>query len=103
MNKNGTNRYNSGVKSYLINLPWSILIILIYIIYLIVVISYSNELIPFIPGAAITDIIILLVIYDIYKRFLRFLTKLVHKRSKLHKAKLTLIPEDQCPTCNFKR
>ena len=64
-NKNNANRYNTAVKSYLFNLPFTILIIAIYSIYLIVVISYSNELIPFIPGSTITDIIVLLIIFPL--------------------------------------
>ncbi|MBY9007906.1 MAG: hypothetical protein KGD63_14285 [Candidatus Lokiarchaeota archaeon] len=54
-------------------------------------------LLPFLGIALIIPFLVL------YERILPFLIKFIHKRSRLHKAELTLVSGEDCIACNFKR
>jgi len=53
----------------------------------------------FVPFIGIS---LLIPVQTIYEKILPFLTKQVHKYSKLHSSRLTLVSVEECPACNSK-
>ena len=70
-------RYDSGLKSHRIYLPFVILILVIYMIYLIIVTPSNTDLIPILTGSMIQDFFVILLLIPIIGLLLVFLAPLI--------------------------